>query len=118
MNLGKESGMHTLIFARDTVRYRDKILPAGTVACTAMNIPRESLTAALPLCRRIAPVNTMLRTGNADKAVMSSACSAAHFLLKLIAQNEPFMNSIIVKFIMDPQELNEENLRGIRGANE
>ena len=90
MNWEKENGMLTLIFAGDTVQYRDKIMPAGTVACTAMNIPKESLEESLPLCKKIAPVNTMLRTGNADKAVMSSACSAAHSLLKLIAQNEPF----------------------------
>jgi len=76
MNLEKESGMLTLIFAGDTVQYRDRILPAGTVACSAMNIPKESLEEALPLCKKIAPVNTMLRTGNADKAVMNSAYSA------------------------------------------
>ena len=35
MNLEKESGMLTLIFAGDTVQYRDKIMPAGTVASSA-----------------------------------------------------------------------------------
>ena len=90
MNLEKESGMLTLIFSGDTVQYRDKIMPAGMVACMAMNIPKEALEESLPLCRKIASVNTMLRTSIADKAAMNSACSAAHSLLKLIAQNEPF----------------------------
>ena len=90
MNLEKESGMLTLIFADDTVQYRDKILPTGSIACMAMNIPRESLEEALPLCRRVASVNTMFQTRVADKTAMNSARQAAHPLLKLIAKYEPF----------------------------
>ena len=48
MNLEKESAMLTLIFADDTVQYRDKILPTGSIACMAMNIPKDSLDEALP----------------------------------------------------------------------
>ena len=90
MDLEKESGMLTLIFADDTVQYRDRILPTGSIACMAMNISKEMLEESLPLCQRIAAVNTMLRTGTADKTAMKSACLAAHSLLKLIAQHEPF----------------------------
>ena len=90
MNLEKESALLTLIFADDTVQYRDRILPTGSIACMAMNIPKEALEKSLALCQRIAAVNTMLRTGIADKTVMNFACMAAHSLLKLMAQHEPF----------------------------
>ena len=90
MNLEKESALLTLIFADDTVQYRDRILPTGSITCMAMNIPKDMLEKSLPLCQRIAAVNTMLRIGIADKAAMSSACMAAHSLLKLMDQHEPF----------------------------
>ncbi|MBR1408654.1 MAG: hypothetical protein IJ573_07165 [Clostridia bacterium] len=90
MDLEKESGMLTLIFADDTVQYRDRILPTGSIACMALNIPGKALEELLPLCQRIAAVNTMLHTGTADKIAMKSACLAAHDLLKLIARYEPF----------------------------
>ena len=90
MDLEKESGMLTLIFADDTVQYRDRSLPTGSIACMAMNIPKESLEESLPLCQRVAAVNTLLHTGTADKTAMKSACLAAHSLLNLIAQHEPF----------------------------
>ena len=90
MNLEKEAAMLTLIFADDTVQYRDRILPTGSVACQAMNIPKEALEASLPYCQRIAAVNTTLRTGVADKSAMGSARLAAHELLKQITRHEPF----------------------------
>ena len=90
MNLGKESSMLTLIFADDTVQYRENIYPAGSIACMAMNTSKEILEAALPLCKRIAPVNTMLRTAVADQAAMNGARMASHALLKLISRQEPF----------------------------
>lgn len=90
MNLEKESAMLTLIFAEDAVQYRDRILPTGSIACMALNTPQSALEEALPLCRRIAPINTMLRTGIMDKNAMNSARMAAHTLLKLISQYEPF----------------------------
>lgn len=49
MNLEKESALLTLIFADDTVQYREKILPTGSIACMAMNIPKEALEKSLPL---------------------------------------------------------------------
>ena len=55
-----------------------------------MNISKEVLEKSLPMCQRIAAVNTMLRTGITDKTAMKSACLAAHDLLKLMAQHEPF----------------------------
>ena len=61
----------------DTVTYKGETLPTGFIACMAMNIGKETVDAALPLCQRIAPVNTMLRTGIADKAAMNSARTAA-----------------------------------------
>ena len=70
MDLEKESGMLTLIFADDTVQYRDRILPTGSIACMALNIPGKALEELLPLCQRIAAVNTMLHTGTADKIAM------------------------------------------------
>lgn len=82
--------MFTLIFADDTVQYRKNIWPAGSVACMVMNTSKETLDAALPLCKRIATVNTMLRTGVADQASMNSARMAAHALLQLISKQEPF----------------------------
>lgn len=90
MNLEKESAMLTLIFADDTVQYRDRIMPTGSVACQAMNIPKEALEESLPYCQRIAAVNAMLRTGVTDKSAMGSARLAAHGLLKLMARHEPF----------------------------
>lgn len=90
MNLKKESSMLTLIFADDTVQYRESIYPAGSIACMAMNTSKEILEAALPLCKRIAPVNTTLRTGVADQAAMNGARMASHALLKLISRQEPF----------------------------
>ena len=90
MNSEKDLGMLTLIFADDTVQYRDRILPTGSIACMALNIPKEDVDAALPLCQDIAPVNTMLRTGITDKTKMSSARMAAHTLLELMARYEPF----------------------------
>ena len=90
MDLEKESAMLTLTFANDTVQYRDRILPTGSIACMAMNIPKETLEESLPLCQRIAAVNTMLHMGTADKTAMKSACLAAHDLLKLMALHEPF----------------------------
>ena len=90
MDLEKESGMLTLVFADDTVQYRDRSLPTGSIACMALNIPGEALEESLPLCKRIAPINTLFRTGEADKTVLTSARMAAHSLLKLIAQYEPF----------------------------
>lgn len=86
----KETELLTLIYADDTVQYRDHVSPAGSIAVQAMNIPRESLEEALPLCKRVASVNAMLHTGVADKTAMNSARMAAHPLLKLIAKYEPF----------------------------
>ena len=37
MDLEKESGMLTLIFADDTVQYRDQILPTGSIAWEPLN---------------------------------------------------------------------------------
>lgn len=90
LNKQKGSGMLSLTFIDDTVTYRGETRPTGSVACMAMNISKETVDAALPLCQRIAPVNTMLRTGVTDKAAMNSARLAAHVLLRLIAQHEPF----------------------------
>ena len=90
MNTKKEAEITTLIYADDTVEYMDSILPAGAIACMALNIPKESLEEALPLCKRVAAVNTMFHTGVVDKTAMSSAGLAAHPLLKLIAKHEPF----------------------------
>jgi len=86
----KEAELLTLIYADDTVQYRDHIYPAGSIAVQAMNIPKGSLEQALPLCKRVASVNTMLHTGVADQTAMNSARLAAHPLLKLIAKYEPF----------------------------
>ena len=47
----KEAEITTLIYADDTVEYMDSILPAGAIACMALNIPKESLAEALPLCK-------------------------------------------------------------------
>ena len=90
MNTKKEAEITTLIYADDTVEYMGSVLPAGAIACTALNIPKESLAEALPLCKRVASVNTMFHTGVLDKTAMSSAREAAHPLLKLIAKHEPF----------------------------
>lgn len=90
MNQRKGSGMLSLTFMGDTVTYRGETLPTGSISCMAMNIGKETVDAALPLCQRIAQVNTMLRTGVADKASMNSARLAVHVLLRLIAQHEPF----------------------------
>lgn len=90
MNKQKGSGMLSLTFMGDAVTYRGEALPTGSIACMAMNIGKETVDAALPLCQRIASVNTMLRTGVADKVSMNSARLAAHVLLQLIAQYEPF----------------------------
>lgn len=59
MNTKKEAEITTLIYADDTVEYMGSVLPAGTIACTALNIPKESLAEALPLCKRVASVNTI-----------------------------------------------------------
>lgn len=90
MNTKKEAEITTLIYADDTVEYMGSVFPAGAIACMALNIPRESLEEALPLCKRVAAVNTMFHTGVVDKTAMSSAGLAAHPLLKLIAKHEPF----------------------------
>ena len=90
MNTKNEVEITTLIYAGDTVEYMGSILPAGTIACKALNIPKESLAEALPLCKRVAAVNTMFHTGVLDKTAMSSAREASHPLLKLIAKHEPF----------------------------
>ena len=60
MNKQKGSGMLSLTFIDDTVTYRGETRPTGSVACMAMNISKETVDAALPLCQRIAPVNTCL----------------------------------------------------------
>lgn len=60
LNKQKGSGMLSLTFIDDTVTYRGETRPTGSVACMAMNISKETVDAALPLCQRIAPVNTML----------------------------------------------------------
>ena len=90
MNEKKEAEITTLIYADDTVEYMGSVFPAGAIACMALNIPKESLAEALPLCKRVAAVNTMFHTGVVDKTAMSSAGLAAHPLLKLIAKHEPF----------------------------
>ncbi|MBR5109890.1 MAG: hypothetical protein IK099_06815 [Clostridia bacterium] len=90
MNTKNEVEITTLIYAGDTVEYMVSILPAGAIACKALNIPKESLAEALPLCKRVAAVNTMFHTGVLDKIAMSSAREASHPLLKLIAKHEPF----------------------------
>ena len=90
MSMKKEAEIATLIYADDTVQYRDRILPAGAIACMALNIPKESLEEVLPLCKRVASVNTMFHTGVVDKIAMSSAREASHPLMKLIAKHEPF----------------------------
>lgn len=90
MNTTKEAEITTLIYADDTVEYMGSVFPAGAIACMALNIPKESLAEALPLCKRVASVNTMFHTGVVDKTAMSSAGLAAHPLLKLIAKHEPF----------------------------
>ena len=51
MSMKKETEIATLIYADDTVQYRDRVLPAGAIACMALNIPKESLAEALPLRR-------------------------------------------------------------------
>ena len=90
MSTRKDAELLTLIYADNTVQYRDHVSPAGSIAVQAMTIPRESLEDALPLCKRVASVNTMLHTGVTDKTAMNSARMAAHPLLKLIAKYEPF----------------------------
>lgn len=82
--------MLTLIFADNTVQYRESIYPAGSIACMAMNTSKETLEAALPLSKRIAPVNTTLRTGVADQAALNGARMTSHALLKRISRQEPF----------------------------
>ena len=84
------SGMLSLIVADDTVQYDGKDMPSGTMACAALNTEQETLDAAMPLCQRITRVNILLRTGNADRAVLASAGMTAHELLPLIGRCEPF----------------------------
>lgn len=91
MKQKKESGMLTLIFADNTVQYREKIHPSGSIACMAMNTSKETLDASLPLCKRIAKVNTMISTDDVNPADINDARLAAHSLLKLISQQEPFV---------------------------
>lgn len=82
--------IQTLIFGDKTVTYVGKTYPTGSIACQALAIPDEVLTALLPLCCKIAPVNTLIKTQATDKGVLLAAGKAAHALFQLMGQYEPF----------------------------
>ena len=92
MDLNKNSAMLTLIYAGDTVQYRDTVMPAGAVACMALNIKKEDLDAAEPLCNQIAQVEASMSLlfCVVDEATMNNARIAAHSLLRIISRYEPF----------------------------
>lgn len=92
MDLNKNSAMLTMIYADDTVQYRDAVMPAGTVACLALNIRKEDLEAAQPLCNQLAQIEASMALlfCFADEAMMDNARKAAHSLLRIISRYEPF----------------------------
>jgi len=52
----------TMTFGSDSVTYLGMTRPTGMIACKAMKIEEKTLDAILPLCQRIAPVNTLIKT--------------------------------------------------------
>ena len=90
MSLTKHSTMLDLIYADDTVQYSGKVMPAGSVACMALNISKEDLAAAKPLCQQIAPAEVTLLFPFVDEKDMESARIAAHSLVKIISRYELF----------------------------
>ena len=90
MSLTKHSTMLDLIYADDTVQYSGKVMPAGSVACMALNISKEDLAAAKPLCQQIAPAEVTLLFPFVDEKDMESARIAAHSLVRIISRYELF----------------------------
>ena len=90
MELKHKGNLLELVFGEDTVTYHGRSWPSGAIAGMVMNITDEALTEMDPLCDRFAQLDVMLRTNSADKAALQSARNAAHTLIPLIAQWEPF----------------------------
>ena len=90
MSLTKHSTMLDLIYADDTVQYSGKVMPAGSVACMALNISKEDLAAAKPLCQQIAPAEVTLLFPFVDEKDMESARIAAHSIVRIISRYELF----------------------------
>lgn len=90
MNEEKVVEILMLAFADSTVSYAGKVYPTGAVACMTMNMGSKIVEEMLPLCRKIAPLNTLIRTGGADKVTMIKAGEAAKELLRMLSDYEPF----------------------------
>ena len=80
----------TMVFGENTVSYLGRTYPTGMIACQALSIGNDVLDAILPLCRKIAPVNTLIQTQTAEKSILLAAGKAAHELFAVIGKYEPF----------------------------
>jgi len=89
----------TLDFCGRMVSYHGKTMPVGTIACAAMNIDDKMLEDALLLCRKLAPVNKLIRTATVNYSVLRMAAKAAGELLNLISGIAPFsfMNGLLTQ---------------------
>ena len=76
----------TMVFGEDTVSYLGCTYPTGMIACQALSIGNDVLDAILPLCRKIAPVNTLIQTQTAEKCILLSAGKAAHELFAVLGK--------------------------------
>ncbi len=90
MNVKKEGKILALTYADDSVQYDGKIMPAGTVACMALNISKEDLAAMQPLCQRIKPAQVTLLFPFVEEKKMEDARDASHSLIRIISRYEIF----------------------------
>jgi len=80
----------TLDYCGRMVSYHGKTMPAGTIACAAMNIEDKTLEEAFDLCGKLSPVNKLIRTATVNYSILKTAAKSAGELLNLISGIAPF----------------------------
>ena len=80
----------TLDFWQDTVIYEGKILPVGTLACDALNVPADTIAKMNEQCEKINLLLGILNAGQDASALCPIAKEAALTMLDILSQTPPF----------------------------
>lgn len=85
-----EHTLLTLDFWQDNVTYEGKSMPAGTLACAALNISDEVMAKLSQLCMPLNLYMGPLQLGQADAAQMGAARESAFQIVELLRNVPPF----------------------------
>ena len=85
-----EHNLLTLDFWRDTVCYEGRVVPTGTLACAALNIPDESITSLTEPCESVQAFLATLNSIMPDVSLLPPAKTAAEQILKTLHSYAPF----------------------------